>query len=161
MADDDFDKDWKPTGRPQSTMAQSFSLALNDLFKIDNSIADLDAAVFEKKQAVSTQTSELEALEARLRETEERLKAKQAAVTEHIRRHSEMGTPRTSALGGAFNARRNGEVEKRSPLAATFENKTPSRPPTGGAMPPTPGASEGEYVFVDRESANADHITVD
>tara|TARA_R110002060_G_scaffold30563_1_gene41035 strand:- start:1860 stop:1982 length:123 start_codon:yes stop_codon:yes gene_type:complete len=29
-------------------MAKSFSLALNDLFKIDNSIADLDAAVSEK-----------------------------------------------------------------------------------------------------------------
>jgi hypothetical protein len=29
-------------------MARSFSLALNDLFKIDNSVADLDAAVFEK-----------------------------------------------------------------------------------------------------------------
>ena len=29
-------------------MARSFSLALNDLFKIDNSLADLDAAVYEK-----------------------------------------------------------------------------------------------------------------
>jgi hypothetical protein len=29
-------------------MAKSFSLALNDLFKIDNSITDLDAAVSEK-----------------------------------------------------------------------------------------------------------------
>ena len=29
-------------------MARSFSLALNDLFKIDNSLADLDAAVSEK-----------------------------------------------------------------------------------------------------------------
>jgi hypothetical protein len=32
------------------TMAKSFSLALNDLFKIDNSLADLDAAVSEKYQ---------------------------------------------------------------------------------------------------------------
>jgi hypothetical protein len=29
-------------------MARSFSLALDDLFKIENSIADLDAAVSEK-----------------------------------------------------------------------------------------------------------------
>merc|ERR1712098_684273 len=64
----------KQSNRPQSTMAKSFSLALNDLFKIDNCIADLDAAVSEKKKAVSTQTSELEALEARLKATEERLK---------------------------------------------------------------------------------------
>ncbi|RFU23546.1 hypothetical protein B7463_g12792, partial [Scytalidium lignicola] len=166
MSDDEFDKDWKPSGRPQSTMARSFSLALNDLFKIDNSIADLDAAVFEKKKAVSTQTSELEALEARLRETEERLKAKQAAATDPARRHSGMGSPRTrAALGDAFNKRQDGEGDNRqptSPLTASYEkNKTPSRPPTGGAMPPTPGASEGEYVFVDRESASADHIAVD
>ncbi|RQM04963.1 hypothetical protein DH86_00003702, partial [Scytalidium sp. 3C] len=147
MSDDEFDKDWKPTGRPQSTMARSFSLALNDLFKIDNSIADLDAAVFEKKRAVSSQTSELEALEARLRETEERLKAKQAVASDPTRRHSGMGSPRTrQALGDTFNRRQDGEGENRSPsspLAATHENtKTPSRPPTGGAMPPTPGASE-------------------
>jgi hypothetical protein len=36
-----------------STMARSFSLALNDLFKIDNSIADLDAAVSEKSVIAS------------------------------------------------------------------------------------------------------------
>jgi hypothetical protein len=50
MSDDELDREWKPSGkaRPQSTMARSFSLALNDLFKIDNSIADLDAAVSEK-----------------------------------------------------------------------------------------------------------------
>merc|ERR1711977_804070 len=62
MSDEEMDREWKPSNRPQSTMAKSFSLALNDLFKIDNSIADLDAAVSEKKKAVSTQTSELEAL---------------------------------------------------------------------------------------------------
>jgi len=31
-----------------STMAKSFSAALDDMFKMDNSIADLDAAVAEK-----------------------------------------------------------------------------------------------------------------
>jgi hypothetical protein len=54
MSDDELDREWKPSkARPQSTMARSFSLALNDLFKIDNSIADLDAAVSEKYVAVS------------------------------------------------------------------------------------------------------------
>jgi hypothetical protein len=49
MSDDELDQEWKPSkARPQSTMARSFSLALNDLFKIDNSLADLDAAVSEK-----------------------------------------------------------------------------------------------------------------
>jgi hypothetical protein len=53
MSDDELDQEWKPSkARPQSTMARSFSLALNDLFKIDNSLADLDAAVSEKYDPV-------------------------------------------------------------------------------------------------------------
>ena len=64
MSDDELDREWKPNGRPQSsviisiatdptdlvnsTMARSFSAALNDVFKIDNSLADLDAAVDQK-----------------------------------------------------------------------------------------------------------------
>jgi hypothetical protein len=65
MSDDELDRDWKPNGRPQSyvyssqrpmlsqltarrTLARSFSLALDDLFKIDNSVADLDAVIYEK-----------------------------------------------------------------------------------------------------------------
>jgi hypothetical protein len=56
MSDEELDREWKPArARPQSTMARSFSLALNDLFKIDNSIADLDAAVSEKYVPSSTQ----------------------------------------------------------------------------------------------------------
>lgn len=58
-----------------STIARAFSDDLDSLFKIDQpSIADLDAEVFEKKEAVRTHNHELEALEARLRATEERLK---------------------------------------------------------------------------------------
>jgi hypothetical protein len=38
-------RDGTDSGR---TMARSFSLALNDLFKIDGSLADLDAAVDQK-----------------------------------------------------------------------------------------------------------------
>lgn len=48
-SDSELDTEWQPSGRrPQSTMAKHFSLALDDLFKMDNSIADLDAAVDEK-----------------------------------------------------------------------------------------------------------------
>ena len=43
--------------KSSSTMARSFSLALNDLFKIDNSLADLDAAVSEKCVPPSSQPS--------------------------------------------------------------------------------------------------------
>ncbi|EHK98265.1 hypothetical protein M7I_6033 [Glarea lozoyensis 74030] len=49
MSDAELDREWKPSTRPQSTMAKNFSLALNDLFKIDNSVADLDAVVSENR----------------------------------------------------------------------------------------------------------------
>jgi hypothetical protein len=53
-SDEELDRDWKPSGRrPQSTMARHFSVALDDLFKIDNSIADLDAAVDQKYASLS------------------------------------------------------------------------------------------------------------
>jgi len=148
-------------------MARSFSLALNDLFKIDNSLADLDAAVYEKKKALSTQTSELEALEARLKATEERLKLASGASPPG-KSSTGRSSPRSRVpLGDTF---KEGE-QATSPLATEFRN---SRPNTGrqtkegrtqdgysarmpGALPPTPGASEGEseseYVLVPRRQS--------
>lgn len=70
---DDPDHGWKPNKRPQSTIARNFMTELDSLFKLDGGIEDLDRTVHEKKAAVSTQTKELEALEARLRAAEERL----------------------------------------------------------------------------------------
>lgn len=108
-----------------------------------------------RKQAVSTQTSELEALEARLKATEERLKA----AAENPQRTpsgqaAERGSPQSSRqrlpLGSTFSQGREAEKSPKSPLTQAFR-KVPSRPGTGkgegmampGAMPPTPGASEG------------------
>ncbi|RDW82466.1 hypothetical protein BP6252_03578 [Coleophoma cylindrospora] len=157
MSDEDLDRDWKPSStRPQSTMARSFSAALNDLFKLDdNSIVELDRAVDKKKQAVSTQTSELEALEARLRATEERLKAAAENPRRTLSGRSvEGGTPQTPRervpLSDTASQGREAERSPASPLAQKFV-QVPSRPGTGkgdgmampGAMPPTPGASEG------------------
>lgn len=170
-------------------MARSFSLALNDLFKIDNSLADLDAAVSEKcvspfltkpsqaqysysppsprKKAVSTQTSELEALEARLKATEERLKAKGAPVPASGRSSPR---PRAPLASDTFTSTTSAPKTESptSPLASEFSQRpaTANRPQTGkkqesystppmpGQLPPTPGASEGEssseseYVLV-------------
>lgn len=48
-SDEEMDREFQFSGRrPQSTMARHFSITLDDLFKIDNSIADLDAAVDQK-----------------------------------------------------------------------------------------------------------------
>lgn len=168
MSDEELDRDWKPSSnRPQSTMARSFSLALDDLFKMDNSIADLDAAVSEKKMKVTSQTSELEALEARLRATEERLKAAASGETSPTGRRSGRSSPRPRApLGDTFS-----QAKREQPTSPLSEShKVPSRPQTAtnrpktrdgrpvtgrrptesysqappmpGALPPTPGASE-------------------
>lgn len=70
---EDPDHGWKPKNRPQSTVALNFMSELDDLFKLDGDLDTLDKNVHQKKQAVSTQTQELEALEAKLRAAEERL----------------------------------------------------------------------------------------
>jgi len=142
MSDDELDREWKSNGRPQSTMARSFSLALNDLFKIDNSLADLDAAVSEKKQQLSSQTSELEALEARLKATEERLKAAATSRTSPNGKPSGRSSPRPRpSLGDTFTNPQSPTKREQatSPLSSEF-NRAASRPATGR---PTTGKSEG------------------
>lgn len=149
-------------------MARSFSLALNDLFKIDGSLADLDAAVDEKyilpllshvnllnspsrrKKAVSSQTSELEALEARLRATEERLKAVASSPNRSGRSSPRPRPP----LGDTFSSPKQSQT---SPLADEARPHNAARPETKGGngvqdtltahmpgeFPPTPSPREG------------------
>lgn len=83
MTDAELDLDWQPNGRrPQSTIARSFSQELADIFRLDEPVTD--EKLDQRKQNVQSQTSELEALERRIREMEERLKSnnvnKQAAT---------------------------------------------------------------------------------
>lgn len=142
---------------------------------------ELALTVF-RKRAVSSQTSELEALEARLKATEERLKQKQAMS--YANRGSQ--SPRQRApLGDTFSSA--AEEPQRSqnqtsPLATEFRSRTPIRPQTGkkepsnttsagappmpGALPPTPGASEGESASSDGDGdevgdrVSADYVVV-
>ncbi len=138
---------------------------------------------------MSFQTSELEALEARLRATEERLK-KAASAGASPAGHSSSGrsSPRhRSALGDIFAPKPTKEDNPTSPLASEYKDtlrpntsdrpeagkcdrpvsgskheRHPSHiaPPMPGALPPTPGASEGdsdsEYVVVEVERKRAD-----
>lgn len=153
MTDEELDRDWKPSGRrPQSTIARSFSQELMDIFRIENSVADLDEKVDKRKHVVQSQTSELEALEARIKEMEERLK----------RQSMPPASPRTQRppVSGAF-----GEPSDAPPQVPEKDNRRPassrpqqqqqdakhgSRPGTArasqqavpGALPPTPTASE-------------------
>lgn len=92
-----------------------------------------------RKRAVSSQTSELEALEARLKATEERLKAA-AANASGVR--SGRSSPRQRMpVGDAFSPPKEPQT---SPLATEFRTKTHNGGERKGSLPPTPGASEGE-----------------
>ncbi|KAF7507427.1 hypothetical protein GJ744_010486 [Endocarpon pusillum] len=73
------DDSWRASGRPVSTIARSFSAALDEAFFMKPVLDNLSQSVAQKQQSVSTQKTELEELEARLRETEARLKAQQAS----------------------------------------------------------------------------------
>ncbi|CAI6262859.1 unnamed protein product [Periconia digitata] len=133
----DPDHGWKPNNRPQSTVARNFMSELDDLFKLDSSIDVLDKNVHQKKQIVSSHSQELEALEARLRETEERLK--QAKSSPPRRKDSQRRTPTQGSFPVDGNA-------SGSPIASRHKENMP------GALPPDTPSSDrsAEYVFVDR-----------
>ncbi|OTB04194.1 hypothetical protein M426DRAFT_164804 [Hypoxylon sp. CI-4A] len=142
--DEELDRDWKPNGRrPQSTIARSFSQELMDIFRIDNSLADLDEQVDKRKQQVTNGQSELEALEARIKEMEERLKKQNPPGT------AGGLSPRAQrqAVSDAFGKEKEHLVQQQRSRPGTAK-QVQQAPAHGGAMPPTPTASEGEYVLV-------------
>ncbi|CVL05715.1 uncharacterized protein FMAN_10581 [Fusarium mangiferae] len=152
LTDEELDRDWQPSGRrPQSTIARSFSAELMDIFRIENSLTDLDQQVHDKKQTVDKNTEELASLEARIREMEDRL------------RRSVGTTQQRSPLPQVQTQNTNQSQTQQQPSsldAPTDDSKVRSRPgtarasqqaPSSGNMPPTPGASEGEYYVVTRD----------
>ena len=194
----DPDRDWKPSGRPQSyvpkpptsrtpdltvrhsTAARNFSAALDDLFKIDEGLDTLDKKVHQKyclprssletnigadlarKQAVSTHTQELEALEARLRETEERLKQAKSSPPSFNRKNSQHRTPIRGTFAEADKA---GASDPTSFLAQVTaaprrhavqtgsqnSNNQTSLAPMPATLPETPRShTSRDYVMVDR-----------
>ncbi|KAI1636180.1 hypothetical protein F4809DRAFT_663023 [Biscogniauxia mediterranea] len=140
--DEELDRDWQPNGRrPQSTIARSFSQELMDIFRIENSIADLDEQVDKRKQQVTSGQTELEALEARLKEMEERLKGQAGAPA------GSQAQQQAQAAGKGLPQR---PLQTSRPGTAKQSQQAPVR---GGAMPPTPTASEGEYGLVNNSSS--------
>ncbi|CAF9922199.1 MAG: hypothetical protein HETSPECPRED_004995 [Heterodermia speciosa] len=127
-------EDYKPNGRPQSTIAQNFSLSLNETFAIDDNpkLEGLLQSVQEKKQAVTSQSQELEALDAKLRETEARLNQK--------KKQSRTSSP-TGITGETSSAQR------RKPVPSGFGGQEDDRAPARGnsslAAPPGEAASQG------------------
>ncbi|KAL7623914.1 hypothetical protein AAE478_005471 [Parahypoxylon ruwenzoriense] len=149
--DEELDRDWKPNGRrPQSTIARSFSQELMDIFRIENSVADLDEQVDRRKQQVTSGQSELEALEARIKEMEERLKKQPGAagvLSPRSQRHTITSTFGQAPPPGEKDL---SQQQRSRPGTAKQAHQAPAH---GGAMPPTPTASEGEYVLVNHRSS--------
>ncbi|KIE02608.1 hypothetical protein MAJ_01642, partial [Metarhizium majus ARSEF 297] len=137
MTDAELDRDWVPNGRrPLSTVARSFSQELMDIFRIDNSVSDLDQQVSERRETVGKNNQELADLEARIREMEERL------------RRNKGGNPAQRSQQSASVAPPAPSKGENKPRPGT--TRAPQQALSSGNMPPTPGASEGDYYLVTR-----------
>ncbi|KAJ4369019.1 hypothetical protein N0V83_006101 [Neocucurbitaria cava] len=116
---------------------------LDNLFKLDGDLDTLDKNVHQKKQAVSTQTQELEALEARLRAAEERLnKAKTSSP------------PRRK------------DSQRRSPIEGAFPDQDTARlqgrgSPLPQKNPRTTGNIAGAQVETSSSHGSADFVLVE
>jgi chromosome segregation ATPase len=137
MADEELDRNWKPNGRrPQSTIARTFSQELMDIFRIENSLTDLDQQVDQRRQVVDKNTQELASIEKRIREMEARLTGGG--------QHSRPALPKDAAAASAAStatADKDEKVQSSRPGTAGTARAAQSAPGSG-FMPPTPGASE-------------------
>ncbi|KAM0282928.1 hypothetical protein ACHAQH_002739 [Verticillium albo-atrum] len=148
MTDAELDRDWQPSGRrPQSTIARSFSQELMDIFRIENSVADMDEKVDQRKQNVQSQAAELEALERRIREMEDRMKRGSSSSHPRGAIPTNQQHPSTSTTtSAAVTTTKDGS---RSRPGTARQNQPPA--PSSANMPPTPTASEGDYEFAGRD----------
>ncbi|KAK7920326.1 hypothetical protein PG985_008348, partial [Apiospora marii] len=153
--DEELDRNWQPNGRrPQSTIARSFSAELMDIFRIENSVADLDEQLNKRKEKVSTHTTELEALEKRIKEMEARLK--RSSGGQGTAAQSESQRQAASDLAADKDTAAQMAAQRSMGTSRPGTAKQPQQAPAhGGAMPPTPTASEGEYELVDPSTAFA------
>ncbi|KAJ5112689.1 hypothetical protein N7532_000734 [Penicillium argentinense] len=99
---DRMDREWKPKMRPQSTMAQDFSTALDSAFMLDSNVNELSQTIDQKKQQMMIQSRELEELQQRIRDAENRLKSRQSVN-----------------FGTSVAAGRNGEGQTAAPREGT------------------------------------------
>jgi len=130
----DIDQEWRPKGRPQSIIAQNFSIALDSIFGLDDGTEELAQSVEQKKKDVSSRSAELEALQARLRATEQRLKESQSQSASPSGGSSRYNSPQRKALAGSLlsSSRSAQSAAPTSPLA-TQPASTQSHPPTASS----------------------------
>ncbi|MCJ1230505.1 hypothetical protein MMC12_007179 [Toensbergia leucococca] len=89
----------------RDSAARALSASLNNAFMADRNLDGLVQSVEQKKKAVSSQTRELEAIEARLRETEERLKQSQPRIPGNEHGNSQRRRPVEKGSNGQENSR--------------------------------------------------------
>lgn len=154
LTDEELDREWKPSGRrPQSTIAQMFSQELMDIFRIENSVTDLDEQVDKRKQQINSQASELEALEARIREMEMRLKGQQnpgaaapgpsSAQRDQTSNQSAPPPPPEKDYPVDENRAREQHQHQHQKYAGSRPGTArQGQPAVPGALPPTPAGSE-------------------
>ncbi|KAM0264743.1 hypothetical protein ACHAQJ_000568 [Trichoderma viride] len=151
FTDEELDRNWTPSGRrPQSTIARNFQLELEDIFNLDENKAELVQSVDTRKHNIGKNTEELASLEARLREMEQRLNAAglspPADAASQPEQHSASSTPKQQGSSLSVAASDDNSKSRSRPGTARATQQAPS----SGDMPPTPGASEGEYYVVTR-----------
>lgn len=136
----DIEEEWKPKGRPQSTMAQNLASALDSAFMLDSEVDHLSNSIQYKKQKVTIQSRELEALEARIREAEERLKLQNGAGT-------------SSAQSSGNSHRANGTASRHDP--SQLSNISENRPSAANTYNTSSDSNNGGYRGNDRFYGNA------
>ncbi|KAI4744734.1 hypothetical protein E4T50_04911 [Aureobasidium sp. EXF-12298] len=145
--------------RPESIAARNFSDDLDSLFGLNSgtTLGNLSFTVEEKKRTVSTREEELAAIEARLRETEQRL-ARAAHSPDH-ESTSEQAAPGAQPSYASRDAAPRQMPGYQSYPEQQYQARPPNnreesfRPHIPGAMPQTPTPQYGhgqDYVTVDR-----------
>lgn len=115
------DQEWKPSGRPTSTMAQAFSASLDSAFSLDSDVSHLSQTIDQKRQQMMIQNRELEELQQRIREAEERLKARESGAVEGTSKNTGQRDGESRSTGNPFSASRRlfGRDEQRGPQGTT------------------------------------------
>ncbi|KIL89867.1 hypothetical protein FAVG1_06602 [Fusarium avenaceum] len=118
FTDEELDRDWQPSGRrPQS------------------------------KQTVDKNAEELAALEARLREMEDRLRRSTGGALQQSPQPQTQTANQAQQQPSSLDTPKDDSKARSRPGTARASQQAPS----SGNMPPTPGASEGEYYVVTRD----------
>jgi hypothetical protein len=101
-----------------------------------------------RKQIVNKNTEELSSLEARIKEMEERLKARQAGGKRPSLNQAQLGDNAAATPSSNEQQQSKDEAAEQKARSRPGTARATQAAPSSGNMPPTPGGSEGEYYLV-------------